>query len=173
MDSDKKQTPYDFETVDLCDFVKTIGESARQTFYKKNILFSITKDNSPILIKMDKSHMEYAIQALLDNALTYTPTGGKVDIFVSRSPASAGSGWRNKAMISVIDNGIGISPIDMPKIFTKFFRAKNAQSADVDGFGIGLHLAQSVIKKHGGKIVGYSEGENHGSRFDIFLPLAS
>ncbi len=161
-DSDTDHALYSFEATDLCDFVKTIGETARRTFQEKNIFFSVACDSGPVFAKIDRPRMEFAVQVLMDNAFAYTPTGKKVEISVG------GSG--HNAVISVKDGGIGIRESDVKKIFGKFFRADNARAADTEGFGIGLYLARSVVKKHKGKITAFSEGEGRGSVFNIILP---
>ena len=77
-----------------------------------------------------------------------------------------------KAMIAVTDTGIGIKRDDLQRIFSRFYRAKGAQLADTEGFGIGLSLARSIVNHHGGKIEAFSEGEGKGSAFTILLPIA-
>lgn len=160
-DSRKEKTLYAFERTNLCDFVRTIGEAARRTFQEKNISFSVVCDDGPVFAKIDKPRMEFAVQVLMDNAFAYTPTGKVVAITVSRSG--------RKANISVKDNGIGIRPEDMKKIFGKFFRAGNAQAMDTEGFGVGLYLARSVVERHHGKLEAFSDGEGFGSTFKIVL----
>ena len=67
-------------------------------------------------------------------------------------------------------SGIGISKKDLPHIFSKFYRGKNARNTDTEGFGVGLYLASSIIKRLGGKIKVFSEGEGMGSTFTVTLP---
>jgi signal transduction histidine kinase len=74
--------------------------------------------------------------------------------------------------ISVQDSGIGISKQDLPHIFSKFYRGKNARVTDTEGFGVGLYLASSIVKKLGGKITVDSQGQDSGSVFTITLPRA-
>ena len=137
-DADNKQGLYTYEKTDLCAFVKTIGEAAKRTFQEKNVFFSVVCDGGPVSAKIDKPRMEFVVQTLMDNALTYTPAGKTVQVGVSLESKG------RKAIITVADNGIGIRPSDMKRIFHKFFRAGNAKSMDTEGFGVGLYLAQSV-----------------------------
>jgi two-component system sensor histidine kinase VicK len=161
IDLKKEKGLYVFERTDLCDFVRTIGEGARRTFQEKNIFFSVVCADLPVFAKIDKSRMEFAIQVLMDNAFAYTPTGKKVEMAVGHV--------RRNATITVKDNGIGIRPEDMRKIFGKFFRANNARAMDTEGFGVGLYLAESVVEKHHGKLEAFSDGEGHGSTFRMVL----
>jgi signal transduction histidine kinase len=106
--------------------------------------------------------MEFVLAALLDNACLYSPPGRDVSVAVSAEGSDAA--------ISVTDNGIGMAPADISRVFTKFFRSKEAKAADSEGFGVSLYLAQSVARRHGGKIRAESEGSGKGSTFSVVLP---
>jgi len=99
------------------------------------------------------------------NSYTTTATHSNVEIIVSRAG--------RKALVSVTDHGIGMDRLDTKRLFTKFFRAKNARAMDTEGFGVSLYLAQSVMQHHHGKIEVFSEGLNKGSTFIISLPIAT
>jgi signal transduction histidine kinase len=106
--------------------------------------------------------MEFVLSTLLENTRLYTPTGHKAAIVVNTK-------WR-KVAVSVIDDGIGIDPKDMQRIFSRFYRAKNAQTMDTEGLGVALYLAASIAKRHHGKLTAFSAGLNTGSTFSIILP---
>ena len=103
-----------------------------------------------------------AFENLLLNALKYTPEGGKVEIEVVPSAA--------EEAVEVIfrDNGIGIFPEDLPKIFEPFTRGRNA--AGEKGIGLGLSLVKEVVDLHGAKIV-VESAPGKGSRFSIRFPV--
>jgi signal transduction histidine kinase len=130
---------------------------------EKGISFSAEYPASDIVTLVDKERILFAVQTLLENSCNYTPNGGKVTISLTQS--------KRKAMIRVIDTGIGIKKEELPRIFSSFYRTKKAQSADTEGFGIGLSLARSIVNRHGGKIEVFSEGEGKGSTFTIILPI--
>jgi signal transduction histidine kinase len=97
---------------------------------------------------------------LLDNALKFTPTGGRVEV----GAEGAGTAVR----LWVQDSGTGIDPADLPHIFERFYRGQNS---DVEGSGLGLAIVQSVAHAHNGRVF-VDSTLGAGSRFVIELPLA-
>ncbi|MDR3558569.1 MAG: HAMP domain-containing sensor histidine kinase [Candidatus Pacebacteria bacterium] len=164
-DMDKNSgSTYKIEKLSLCDTVKEAVNPFDSRFKKKDISFTAEYPASDIFAMHDRNRIIFAIQTLLENSRNYTPSHGMVTLSLSCSG--------KKAMISVTDTGIGIKHEDLPRIFSRFYRAKGAQLADTEGFGIGLSLARSIVNRHGGKIEVYSEGEGKGSVFTIVLPIA-
>jgi signal transduction histidine kinase len=160
-DSESKAS-YTLEQINLCDLVRTVSSVYRRQFKEKNLAFDAICEDENVFANVDRVRIEFVLQTLLENASTYTPPGRQVQVTVGHSG--------RKAMITVADNGIGIDRADIPHIFTKFYRTKNAQVMDTDGFGVGLFLAQSIARRHKGKIHVFSEGLNRGSAFTIVLP---
>lgn len=109
----------------------------------------------------DKFRLEQAINNLLINAMKYSPKSDKVYVGVSVSPAAI--------EISITDEGIGISKSNVEKVFDRFFRAEEI-SPVISGLGIGLHIANEIIKRHQGSIRVKSE-INKGSVFTVVLPF--
>ena len=105
--------------------------------------------------------MALALRNLIDNALKYSPESATVAISVVRRGDLAG--------ISVEDRGPGISKEEQLAIFRKFVRGEAARERNVKGTGIGLALADQIVKAHGGCLELASE-PGHGSRFTILLP---
>mgnify|MGYP001598348363 CR=1 FL=1 len=155
---------YKFERINICELANKVVEEMKKDFHEKNLFFGIQCSAPEIFAKADRSRLEFVIQTLLENSIHYSPTGRNVDISVKAE--------HHKAFIEVTDRGIGIDRIDMQSIFTKFFRAANARAMDTEGFGVGLFLAQSVMKRHKGKIEAYSAGIDQGSTFTVVLPLS-
>lgn len=159
--SNGSKSSYTFEKADLSALVKSVGESMTESFKEKNIAFSVQCPTDPVIVKMDKGRMEFVFQTLITNALTYTPTGRAVNLTLTH-----GGG---KAVAAITDQGIGIRKEDLSHIFSKFYRTDNAQRTDTEGFGVGLYLAQSIVRRHKGKIEVYSEGIDKGSTFSVLL----
>jgi heavy metal sensor kinase len=111
----------------------------------------------------DAERLRQAILAVLDNALKYTPAGGKVTVSLRREGSLAA--------LTIADTGIGIPPEALPHIFDRFYRADPARSRRTEGFGLGLSIARLQVERHGGQIAVRSE-PGHGSTFTIHLPLA-
>jgi signal transduction histidine kinase len=155
---------YDIKLYTLCDLVKSAADSLKDDFHMKNLFFSVNCESEDIFVNVDKDRLEFIIQSLLENALLYSPSGKNVDVTVGKT--------RNKAVFTVKDNGIGIESADMPNIFTKFYRAKNASLMDTEGVGVSLYLSRSILKRLGGKIDVYSAGAGAGTTSTVTLPLA-
>ena len=112
-------------------------------------------------LNIDADKMALAIANLLDNAVKYTPVGGRIDFSVGQD--------QGLVKISVQDSGIGIPKSQKERLFTKFFRADNATKVQTDGTGLGLFMVKNVVDRHGGKIIVESE-EGKGTTFIITLP---
>ena len=162
--TDTDGAAYKLERLNLCALAKTAVENAKNDFHNKNQFISVVCSAKEIPVRADAARISFVLETLLSNACAYSSPGRNIAVSV----------WAdaNKASVSVSDNGIGIDPYDMRHIFTKFYRAKNARAVDTEGFGVGLYLARSVVKRHHGKLEAYSEGLNKGATFSIVLPRA-
>jgi len=110
----------------------------------------------------DRDKIMLAFHNLLGNAIKYTPDGGRVTVQVEVED--------EKLLVQVADNGIGISEEDAPRVFEKFYRAKDARVSKITGSGLGLALARQVIQLHGGDITVESRIDK-GSTFTLALPI--
>ena len=99
----------------------------------------------------------------MDNAIKYTPTGGSVVVCAERKG--------NEVVVSVTDTGIGISEPDADRVFTKFFRSREAISYFTDGSGLGLYVAKNIVDQHGGTIR-FESKKGRGTTFSVSLPLS-
>lgn len=117
------------------------------------------------LVDADGAHLERALTNLIDNAVKFSPPDGHVRIFVDGSAADGG------IVIRVSDNGIGIPAADIPRLFTRFFRASNVQNAAIPGVGLGLSIADQVVRAHGGTI-SIDSAVGHGTTLTVQLPAA-
>jgi len=153
---------YKLERLNLCELAKTAVENSKTAFHEKNLFIATNYSEPEIFVKADRSRMEFVLQTLLENACAYTSPGLNISVSVFDS--------RRKAALSVTDNGIGIAREDLPRIFTKFFRTKEARAMDTEGFGVGLYLAKSIVNRHKGKLSVSSAGLSQGSTFSVVLP---
>jgi len=119
-----------------------------------------------LLVLADEVRLRQVMVNLLNNALIYNDPGGWVEVSASRDGR-----W---ARISVNDSGWGIHESDLPHIFDRFYRGRDAQEKGVPrGSGLGLALVQEIVRSHGGQIWAASEGiRGKGSNFNLRLPLA-
>lgn len=98
----------------------------------------------PMVVDGDPDRLRQLLLILLDNAIRYTPAPGRVTVVLRR----AGHG----AQIEVRDEGVGIPPEELPRVFERFYRADPARSRDPGGSGLGLAIAQGIITRHGGSV---------------------
>lgn len=143
-----------------------IAEDVALTFQdeaaSKNITLTREWGNSPFFIEADGVKINIALSNLVKNALQYTDPGGTVRISVEED-----SGYVKAA---VSDNGIGIPPRDLPKVFDRFFQVEEHLRRKHGGMGLGLSVAKSMIDLHGGRIWVESEA-GKGSTFTFLLPV--
>ena len=120
---------------------------------------SIVQDSDTILVEADKVRILQVIDNLLSNALKFT-SEGTVSISVESND--------KEAVVSIKDNGQGIDPEIMPKLFTKF-----ATKSEIGGTGLGLFISKSIVEAHGGKIWAENNKDTKGATFSFNLPLAN
>ncbi len=117
-------------------------------------------DDFPELM-LDETKTRQLIMNFIDNAIYYTPSGGAITVKVVDKPKSV--------ELLVVDTGLGVPKADQPRLFTKFYRAKNAQNARPDGTGLGLFMAKKVVIAQGGAII-FKSQEGKGSTFGFSFP---
>jgi heavy metal sensor kinase len=151
------------ERLDLGKILRQAGELFQPIAEDKRITMSCrTPDSLPYY--GDLRMLQRMIGNLVDNALKYTPSGGRVDLAV----------WQNKGesvTITVKDSGIGISSMEQPQIFNRFFRCDASRSQDTaqSGAGLGLSLCRAIAHAHGGAIT-VKAAPGRGSLFSVTLP---
>lgn len=116
---------------------------------------------TPIWVEIDTDKMTQVIDNILNNAIKYSPDGGKIKVGVKTTDA--------QLIISISDEGLGIPKKDLPRIFDRFYRVDKARSRAQGGTGLGLAIAKEIIKQHKGFIWAKSE-YGKGSTFTIVLP---
>jgi signal transduction histidine kinase len=114
-----------------------------------------------VLINADELRIEQVLQNLLQNAIKYSPNGGNIHVMLEIH--------NGEVVIRVHDRGIGIPTADLPYLFTRFYRATNADPQRISGVGIGLYIVHEIVTLHGGTIQIESE-EGTGSTVSVHLP---
>ncbi|NQP64614.1 cell wall metabolism sensor histidine kinase VicK [Streptococcus suis] len=128
-------------------------------------IYSIVRDYqiSPIWIEIDTDKMTQVLDNILNNAIKYSPDGGKITFSMKTTDS--------QLIVSISDQGLGIPKTDLPKIFDRFYRVDKARSRSQGGTGLGLAIAKEIVKQHKGFIWAKSE-YGHGSTFTIVLPYS-
>jgi two-component system phosphate regulon sensor histidine kinase PhoR len=123
---------------------------------------AVVRADAPVIGQWDALRIEQVVTNLLSNAARYSPAAGEVTVIVRAE--------EGEAMLQVRDQGIGIPADQLELLFTPFFRAANAHAYHGAGLGLGLHIAQEIVRRHGGRIHVESK-ENSGTTFTVRLPL--
>ncbi len=154
---------YDLKENNIIDLINEVTEAAKFTMKEKNITFEIiTPKKSIPLFLFDRERIKIVLQNILDNATTYTQSGGEIKIYLLQK--------KGNVIIKIEDNGMGISVEDLQKVFTKFFRSKKALHVETDRSGLGLFIAKEIVTAHEGT-VSIESKEDKGSVVTITLPV--
>jgi PAS domain S-box-containing protein len=151
------------ELVSVAEIAGRAAETARPLMEARRHHLSIQLPPRPVHINADPTRLSQILQNLLVNAAKYTPEGGRVQL-----QAQAADGF---VTISVTDNGRGIAPNELQRIFELFAQVDNGTPND-SGLGVGLTLARSLAEMHGGRLDAESAGLGQGSTFLLRLPSA-
>jgi len=151
------------EPLDLATVLGRAIEGVRPTIDQKHQTFSSQIPEGALCIRGDAARMEQIFVNLLSNAVKYTPENGSIQL-IARSENS-------EAVVSVIDNGVGIPPDLLPHVFDLFTQGKMSLDRAQGGLGIGLTVVRSLTEMHGGRVAVESGGKLTGSTFTVKLPL--
>jgi signal transduction histidine kinase len=149
------------ELVIISQLLEECTEIIQGEVREKNQIFTLDINNGIPPIEADREKLKQVILNLFNNAVKYTPPGGKIDVNLSANDY--------EEIIKITDTGIGIPTDSLPFIFDKFYRVTNAD-LESKGTGLGLAISQRIIEAHQGKIDVESKLGN-GSTFTVFLPL--
>lgn len=153
--------------VDLAEVTRECVELARTRFHLADgaLVYEQHAKQRPIVIG-DPDELKAAIWNLIDNAIKYS--SGQIQVKVALDEMAD-----RRVAVRVTDQGVGISPVELKRIFRRFYRIPAAVAMRAKGSGLGLFIVRSVAKKHGGRAYAESEGQGRGSTFTLLLPKAS
>jgi PAS domain S-box-containing protein len=137
--------------------VRTLRESGRARRHR------VTFRAESVIVNGDATRLAQVVTNMLDNAVKFTPSGGAVDVDVVREG--------QEAVLRVSDDGIGIAPEMLPRVFELFAQAEQPMDRSVGGLGIGLTLSRRLVEMHGGTIIASSDGHGRGAQFTVRLPV--
>jgi signal transduction histidine kinase len=146
------------EPIDLCQLAREVVELYEYVAEEKKLTLQ-TELPAPCEAQVDRIRMRQVFANLLDNAIKYTPAGGRVTIAVRQEPGCAVASFR--------DTGIGIPVEEQEKIWLRLYRGDKSRSQR--GLGLGLSLVKAIVEAHGGKVT-VTSNVNQGSEFKVSFP---
>ncbi len=154
-----EQLPVDLHQI--CQEARTVA-AAQAASRQIGVTFESRLD--PVTVRGDREQLEQVISNLLDNAVKFSRTGGRVQLRLTADG--------NSAVVTCTDHGIGIPAAEKDQLGTRFFRASNATAKAVQGTGLGLAIVRRILDQHGGTI-GIESVEGSGTTAEVRIPLAS
>ena len=149
---------------DLIRMIEDVVASFQEDARRKQIVLQIDRPASALRLKGEGEKIAIALSNLIKNALTFTDRGGRVLVQVEDLPGYA--------KVSVVDDGIGIPPAELKRVFERFYQVESHMTRRHGGMGLGLSVAKVMIEMHNGQIWVESQ-EGKGSRFSFLLPKGS
>ncbi len=165
--SDSNTAQLAFEPVDLSDLVRELSLGAKSMADSRGLAWSFETPLHPLLVRGDRTYLKRLLLILVENALSYTPGGGAIQLSLNVQG--------DEAVLNVTDTGIGIPPAELPLIYDRFYRASNARYFDTAGTGLGLAIAQWIVVAHDGVLAATSEvgsGTSISVRLALHKPAA-
>ncbi len=150
--------------VELHEVITRAIEMASPLLEERRHDLTVEPAAAGILIDVDEARMAQVFANILTNAAKYTDPGGRIEI----STRAEGG----EVVVDVTDNGIGIDPALLPRIFDLFTQESQSSERSRGGLGLGLAIAHMLVDLHGGTLTAHSEGKGRGSRFTVRLPRA-
>jgi PAS domain S-box-containing protein len=150
------------EAIDLASVVLSAVETSRPAIEAGRHRFTLSLPSEPVAVDADFVRLAQVVANLLNNAAKYTDAGGEISLSALREGG--------EALIRVRDNGIGIAPEVMPRLFEMFAQAEETLSRARGGLGNGHALARTLVELHGGRIEAHSAGRGKGTEFIVRLP---
>ena len=163
----ESQEPTDYPTlVDVRGILMTVLARMRRVARKKDITLQWKRFGkaASYTVYGDETQLTSMFTNLVDNAVQYTPPGGRVDV--------VGGTEGSEIVISISDTGIGIPEGNIPRIFERFYRVDKARSQATGRTRLGLSIVRHVAQNHGGRVT-VESAPNEGSTFTVYLPRAS
>jgi len=150
------------DPVELDELVAEVVGDFRAAAQSHEIVLS--RSGERMVVLGDRQRLEQVLVNLLQNAIKYSPQGGQIVVTLRREGG--------EALVSVADQGIGVPAEEQPRLFQRFFRARNAATHHFGGLGIGLFVSHEIVQRHGGRFLVQSES-GKGAVFSFALPLGA
>lgn len=153
------------ERADLTAIVDSAVEGARHLINARRHHLEVSFPDQPIAIVADPTRMAQVVLNLLNNSAKYTEEGGRISLVVEQE--------NDQAVIQIRDNGMGIAPELLPRVFELFTQAERTLDRSLGGLGIGLTIVRRLVEMQGGSVEAHSDGPGRGSEFVLRIPVAT
>lgn len=156
------------EHVNLTQTLEETLHSLRPLAEEADVVLNLTAPEAPVQVTGDPDQLRQVFTNLVENAIKYGGSGGRVDLALScseRDPAVRAAAAR----VQVIDKGPGIAPVHLPRLTERFYRADNHRSRQLGGTGLGLAIVKHIVNRHRGRLRVESQ-LGQGSVFTVILP---
>ncbi|WP_395820594.1 response regulator [Archangium minus] len=150
-------------SVTLTDLVEGAVQACEPIISQRHHELSVSLPSETVMLNVDPTRMTQVVANLLHNAAKYTPSGGRIHLNAERQG--------NELVLSVRDNGIGLRPDMLHRVFDLFVQVDPGSDRAQGGLGLGLTLVRRLVEMHGGHVSARSEGLSKGSEFTVRLPL--
>jgi PAS domain S-box-containing protein len=153
------------ERLDLSQLARMVAEDRRPVLEQVSLTLLLTLPETPVWVMGDRTRLVQVLNNLLDNAVKFTNGGHQVTVRVRADEE------HRQAVLSVHDEGIGIEPELLPRLFSPFLQADRSLDRSRGGLGLGLATVKELAQLHGGSAEAFSEGVGRGAEFSVRLPL--
>jgi len=153
------------QRLELRGVIDAAVETSRPAIEQAGHDLSIILPDEPIFVDGDLTRLAQVVSNLLNNSAKYTRRGGHISLAIARE--------KETALVTVTDDGIGIPPAMLGRVFDMFTQVDRTLERTTGGLGIGLSLVKGLVEMHDGTIEARSEGEGKGSEFVVRLPIVS
>jgi len=161
----RNEVAIEHRPLDLHGVVQAAVEQAQPAADRRGHVIELRLAPQAAVVAGDRTRLVQVLANLIGNAIRYTPEGGRIVVEL----AAAGP---EQVVLSVADNGIGISAELLPNLFDLFKQARRSTDSRNSGLGLGLALVKTLVEAHGGSVRASSPGTGQGSRFEIRLPCS-
>jgi signal transduction histidine kinase len=152
----------DIAPVPVASLVDAALQDNQPAANQKQLAFELRSTLADVVVECDATQVRRALDNLVDNAIKYTPNGGRIDVVAEHTATDV--------IIKVADTGPGIPLHDAPHLFERFYRVRDAAHQRVEGTGLGLAIVKAIVEQHGGSV--WVESElGRGSVFSMSMPL--
>ncbi|MBL8048458.1 MAG: response regulator [Chthonomonas sp.] len=158
------QLSYSWEVLDIAELAQEVVRDMTLRAQDSHRGLSLAVEADDLYVRGDHLRLSQVIGNLVSNSLKFTNPNGKIEVRVGAR--------QGQAVITVMDDGIGIEPSVVPQIFEKFQQANATITRERGGLGLGLAIVRQLVEAHGGSVTATSAGLNRGSTFEVLLPLA-